>query len=84
MSYVEVCQKHGQHHGEICSECFEDLKEENVHLREALNIITQDYKIVPRDWQDQYSGTGEKQPTKAALIARAALDQLKKTEITDD
>lgn len=45
MSYVEVCQKHGQHHTEICGECFDDLKEENARLREALKeIADQDYR----------------------------------------
>lgn len=41
MSYVEHCKKHGQHHGEICGECYDDLKTETVYLREALrNIIS--------------------------------------------
>lgn len=45
MSYVEVCQKHGQYHGEICGECYEELKEENIRLREALKeIADQDYR----------------------------------------
>jgi hypothetical protein len=39
MSYVEHCKKHGQYHGEICGECFEDLKVENVKLRKALQEI---------------------------------------------
>jgi hypothetical protein len=39
MSYVEHCKKHGQYHGEICGECFEDLKVENTRLREALKYI---------------------------------------------
>jgi hypothetical protein len=40
MSYVEHCKKHGQYHGEICAECFEDLKVENSRLRKALEYIT--------------------------------------------
>ena len=36
MSYVEHCKKHGQYHGELCGECFEDLEIENARLREAL------------------------------------------------
>lgn len=51
------------------------LTDENTRLLEVLNTIAQDHKIVPRGWQDEYSGTGEKQPTKAALIAKAALEQ---------
>jgi len=39
MSYVEHCKKHGQYHGEICGECFEDLKVENAKLSEALRYI---------------------------------------------
>lgn len=39
MSYVEHCKKHGQYHGEICGECFEDLKVENVKLRKVLEEI---------------------------------------------
>lgn len=39
MSYVEHCKKHGQHHGEICGECFDDLKVQNTKLREALNDL---------------------------------------------
>lgn len=39
MSHVEHCKKHGQHHGEICGECFEDLKVENAKLVEALAYI---------------------------------------------
>lgn len=39
MSYVEVCQKHGQYHGEICGDCYEGLKKENARLREALEEI---------------------------------------------
>lgn len=39
MSYVEVCQKHGQYHGEICGDCYEGLKKENARLREALERI---------------------------------------------
>lgn len=39
MSYVEVCQKHGQYHGEICGDCYEGLKEENARLREALEYV---------------------------------------------
>ena len=39
MSYVEQCKKHGQYHGEICGECFEDLKMENARLVEVLEYI---------------------------------------------
>ena len=39
MSYVDHCKKHGQYHGEICGECFEDLKAENSRLRAALMSI---------------------------------------------
>jgi hypothetical protein len=39
MSYVEVCQKHGQYHGEICGDCYEGLKEENARLRDALEEL---------------------------------------------
>jgi len=39
MSYVEVCQKHGQYHGEICGDCYDELKEENARLRAALNNV---------------------------------------------
>ena len=39
MSYVDHCKKHGQYHGEICGECFEDLKVENTRLRAALEKI---------------------------------------------
>lgn len=42
MSYVEVCQKHGQHHTEICGECFDELKEENVQLRETITRFEKD------------------------------------------
>lgn len=36
MSYVEHCKKHGQHHGEICGECYDDLKTENEKLKGVL------------------------------------------------
>jgi hypothetical protein len=36
MSHVEVCKKHGQYHGEICGDCYEELKEENARLRDTL------------------------------------------------
>jgi hypothetical protein len=39
MSYVDHCKKHGQYHGEICGECFEDLKVENTRLLDALHYI---------------------------------------------
>lgn len=39
MGYVEICNKHGQYHGDLCGECFEELKEENVRLREALDSL---------------------------------------------
>jgi hypothetical protein len=39
MSYVDHCKKHGQYHGEICGECFEDLKVENTKLRGVLKYI---------------------------------------------
>jgi hypothetical protein len=42
MSYVEHCKKHGQHHGEICGECFEDLKIENARIKEALERLSLD------------------------------------------
>ena len=38
MSYVEMCEKHGQHHGEICGECFDELKEDNTRLRKAVQL----------------------------------------------
>jgi hypothetical protein len=49
MSYVEHCKKHGQHHGEICGECFEDLKVENTRLREALQSIVNSGPASPGD-----------------------------------
>lgn len=45
MSYVEVCQKHGQHHTEICGECFDELKEENVQLRETITRFQEDAEM---------------------------------------
>ena len=39
MSYVEHCKKHGQYHGELCGECFEELQTENIQLRSALEQI---------------------------------------------
>jgi hypothetical protein len=49
MSYVEHCKKHGQYHGEICGECFEDLKVENTRLREALQSIVNSGPASPGD-----------------------------------
>jgi len=43
MSYVEHCKKHGQYHGEICGECFEDLKVENARMKQALVLIADDH-----------------------------------------
>ena len=39
MSYVEHCRKHGQYKGHYCGECIDELYEENVRLREALQQI---------------------------------------------
>ena len=49
MSYVDHCKKHGQYHGEICGECFEDLKAENTKLREALQSIVDSGPASPGD-----------------------------------
>jgi hypothetical protein len=49
MSYVDHCKKHGQYHGEICGECFEDLKVENTRLREALQSIVNSGPASPGD-----------------------------------
>jgi len=61
MSYVEHCKKHGQHHGEICGECFEDLKIENNWLREALQSIVNSGPASPGDKKHE--------------IAKAALEE---------
>ena len=44
MSYVEVCQKHGQHHSDFCGECFEELKKENAVFRANLKEIEDQLK----------------------------------------
>lgn len=52
MSYVEVCQKHGQYHGELCGECFEEIKKENARLREALETLLDRSHEQHCDWLD--------------------------------
>lgn len=42
MSYVEQCKKHGQYHGEICGDCFDELKEQNTRMRETLERLSED------------------------------------------
>lgn len=85
MSYVEVCQKHGQHHTEICGECFDDLKEENAKLREALEftISAADYLYktespVPRGLAPMFyhslSYEGDVELVEKTKKARAALE----------
>lgn len=39
MSYVEVCKTHGQHHGEICGDCHEELKERNEYLENQIKVM---------------------------------------------
>jgi predicted transcriptional regulator len=39
MSYVEHCKKHGQYHGEICGECYEELKEQNERLEKQIKVM---------------------------------------------
>lgn len=39
MSYVEVCKTHGQYHGEICGECYEELKEQNERLENQIKVM---------------------------------------------
>lgn len=47
MSYVEVCQTHGQYHGDYCGGCVEDLREENTKFRIALDEISKQ-----DEWED--------------------------------
>lgn len=65
MSYVEVCKTHGQYHGEICGECYEELKEENVILRQTLREVSEEALI--------YNGVPE--IDRIGEIARIALRQ---------
>lgn len=39
MSYVEICEKHGQHHSEICGECYEDLQAENTRIQIENSVL---------------------------------------------
>lgn len=55
MSYVEHCKKHGQYHGEICGECFDDLKEENTKLRQVIESDQSKQELNREDSdQDRY------------------------------
>lgn len=54
MSYVEVCQKHGQYHGEICGDCYEELKEENARLRKALQKYADSETHSTDPWSGEY------------------------------
>lgn len=54
MSYVEVCQKHGQYHGEICGDCYEELKEENARLRKALQKYADSEAHSMDPWSGDY------------------------------
>lgn len=78
MSYVEVCQKHGQHHGEICGECFEHLKEENSQFREALAVYADpEYWRAIQGDDEEYlfiESLGQKAYIQGK-IARAALEK---------
>jgi hypothetical protein len=52
MSYVEHCKKHGQHHGEICGECFEDLKaleKAYYEQEEELNATMMAFNILKKE-----------------------------------
>jgi hypothetical protein len=52
VSYVEHCKKHGQHHGEICGECFEELKElEKAYeeQEEELDATMMAYNILKKE-----------------------------------
>jgi hypothetical protein len=67
MSYVEHCKKHGQYHGEICGECFEDLKVENAKLRKALWVIAEGVWIEGEHQGCEYHGYQQHEIAKAAL-----------------
>jgi hypothetical protein len=67
MSYVEHCKKHGQYHGEICGECFEDLKVENTRLKEALQAIAFGVWIEGELQDGQYRGKQQYEIALAAL-----------------
>ena len=52
MSYVEHCKKHGQYHGEICGECFEDLKaleKAYYEQEEELNATMMAFNILKKE-----------------------------------
>lgn len=67
MSYVEHCKKHGQYHGELCGECFEDLQTENKRLREALHCIAFGVWIEGECQSEPYFGYEQHEIAQVAL-----------------
>ena len=56
MSYVEHCKKHGQYHGEICGQCFEDLEVENKELKQAVQdmaMIAKTMDMIQKKWLEE-------------------------------
>jgi hypothetical protein len=56
MSYVEHCKKHGQYHGEICGQCFEDLETENKELKQAVQdiaMIVKTMDMIQKKWLEE-------------------------------
>jgi hypothetical protein len=49
MSYVEHCKKHGQYHGEICGECFEELQKAYYEQEEELDATMMAFQIVQKE-----------------------------------
>jgi hypothetical protein len=49
MSYVEHCKKHGQHHGEICGECFEELQKAYYKQEEELDATMMAFNILKKE-----------------------------------
>lgn len=59
MSYVEWCKKHGQYHGELCVDCFEELETENLELKTILRGLMGRSREYANDYEyteeDNYS-----------------------------
>ncbi len=76
MSYVEHCKKHGQYHGEICGECFEELQKAYYEQEEELDATMMAFQILQKE-----NNRLEQELTQEIMRLRQALARIRNSSL---